>query len=373
MCSPGLRRGNDEEGAGGGATILSHNRGMVVPSAVLAAAGALIGPAHLFLGQDVPPSPRLVFLEKLPEFSLTPEAVVSEVVDPGFAWNEMVVSWNVEATQGAALTIEARGLYPDRETKWYTIARWSLDGAGPRASVEGQKDEDGDVLTDTLRLSRPGARIQLRITALKQEEGQDPRWKLLALSFANHPARPDTLAPHRAAWGKTIAVPQRSQMSYPGGNVLCSPTAVSMVLSHWAKVLGRPDLDKDVPEVQEGVYDPVYGGTGNWPFNTAYAGSHPGLVAYVSRLDGVADLERWIEAGVPVVTSVSYSFLKGQERTRNDGHLVVLVGFTSTGDPVCNDPGRSKDVRQTYRRADFEKAWNHSGRTVYLIHPERQP
>lgn len=61
----------------------------------------------------------------------------------------------------------------------------------------------------------------------------------------------------------------------------------------------------------EGVYDRVYDGQGNWPLNTAYAataglrGPNAGLgyEAEVARFESMADAERWVAAGVPVVIS----------------------------------------------------------------------
>lgn len=40
-----------------------------------------------------------------------------------------------------------------------------------------------------------------------------------------------------------------------------------MVLSRWADVLHRPEMDLTVPTVASLVID--CGATGNWPFNTA--------------------------------------------------------------------------------------------------------
>ena len=59
-----------------------------------------------------------------------------------------------------------------------------------------------------------------------------------------------------------------------------------------------------------------------------------------------------------------------------NGHLMVVAGFTDSGDVVVNDPASHllKDdaqVRTTYRRDQLENAWvPHSGGTVYVIHRE---
>jgi len=172
------------------------------------------------------------------------------------------------------------------------------------------------------------------------------------------------------AWGKVIDVPKRCQGDYPNGNVLCSATSSSMLLKYWSQRLDRPDIDADVPDVTAGVWDKVYRGAGNWPFNTAFLGATSGMVSYVSRFNQISDLEAWISAGYPLACSVSYSLVKGDELSPTEqGHLMVLVGFTATGDPIFNDPARRSETTTTYRRADFERAWMYSNRTVYLFHP----
>jgi hypothetical protein len=62
--------------------------------------------------------------------------------------------------------------------------------------------------------------------------------------------------------------------------------------------------------------------------------------------------------------------LLGQPHQGDSGHLVVLVGFTENGDPIFNDPAKKDEVRRTYKRANFDAAWSHSSRTVYIVLPE---
>jgi hypothetical protein len=192
--------------------------------------------------------------------------------------------------------------------------------------------------------------------------------KFLSLSLLDSQAKPAPLPPNRHAWGRLIDVPQRSQMAYQNGDVLCSPTTISMLLAYWARKLDRPGIDGDVPEVVEGVYDPQWGGTGNWVFNTAYAGSFRGLRAYTTRLSDVSELEDLVADGVPVGLSLCYNRLRGKSREPS-GHLVVCVGFTKDGDVIVNDPGTSKNVRKTFPRANLIDAWEYSKNAVYLIYP----
>lgn len=294
--------------------------------------------------------------------------------DPGFEWDEMVPSWILKTADRHAIRVEAGFDDPSGNRRWYDFGHWSQFPSAPRMSSRNVKDELAEVQTDTLLLPSPRRQIWIRLGVGGPTGATPPPAPRLFLAFRNSKIEPSPRPANRRVWGKQIEVPMRSQMSYEGGNVLCSPTCVSMMLAHWANQTGDKELDRDVPEVAAGVFDPNWPGTGNWPFNTAFAAAHPSMTAYVSRLGSIAELEDWIEAGIPVTTSVSYALLKGRPKKEpNDGHLVVLIGFDKAGNPVFNDPGRSTEVRQTYQREDFAKAWKTSGNTVYLIYPEAKP
>ncbi len=314
---------------------------------------------------------------------------VSPVRTTSAPFRELIDSWNAETPPGTWIEVRLRARIDDaassgRWSRWYDLGSWSSD-SGPerRQSVKGQRDDDGRVSTDTLILAAPATAYQLALTLRVDESagasGRTPAVSLASV-LASTPADSARSVPsNRAAWGVTLDVPERSQMIYPdGGPVWCSPTSTSMVMAYWSDRLGQPAWNRPVPEVAAAVYDTVYRGNGNWPFNTAYAGQH-GLVAYVSRMSALAQVERWIEAGVPVVASLAWApgELGNAAVPSTDGHLLVIVGFTADGDVVVNDPAadprRGLSVRRVYPRATLERLWlTHSGGTVYLIYPESQ-
>jgi hypothetical protein len=300
------------------------------------------------------------------EFEKETNSMTSMPVKSSVDWDELVVSWNVRGKGDA--TFEARLIYPDATTKWYQLGVWS---AAARHSVNGQDDSYAKIDTDTLHAKRPGAKVQLRVTV---NSGSLDDVKYLALAFRDSKATPPPMEPNTHAWGRVIDVAPRSQLDYPeGAKIWCSPTSTSMILDYWSHKLNRPEMSLTVPEVAKSVYDSTYKGTGNWPCNTAFAGSFDGMRAYVSRLTDVSELERWIEVGVPIATSVSYNRLKGKN-TSGSGHLIVCVGFTEKGDIIVNDPGtRLDNVRRTFSRDLFKQAWADSGNTVYIIYPEDAP
>ncbi len=332
---------------------------------------ALAGIFVAAVGGDCALSHRLVTVdvasmrsERLPDGAVVMEAEV----DPGGPWTEAIPSWRAVTPNSSVLRLELQAVDEGRATKPYVMAVWSQEGE--RHSVKEQDDADAQVETDVLIVRSPARRLKVRAVLSPGEGGAKPTLEQLRLCLIDGGAKPASREPNRRAWGHVLEPPRRAQMDYPNGSVVCSPTSLSMVLGYWAQTLGRPELDREAPAVEKGVYDSVYQGAGNWSFNMAYAAGLPGMVAYVARFRDLRDLEDWTLAGVPVALSVAYPWLRGErEKGPGCGHLVVLVGFDANGDPVFNDPGRNA-VRLTYRRSDLEAAWAHGRNTVYIVHPK---
>ena len=153
-----------------------------------------------------------------------------------------------------------------------------------------------------------------------------------------------------------------------GGEAWCSPTSTTMVLAYYKRLPPASEYawvrksygDRVVDHAARMTYDHGYDGTGNWPFNTAYAARQTGH-AFVTRFRSLRGVEQMIRAGIPVVTSITFSRgrLSGAPISASNGHLVVVVGFTQAGDVVVNDPAAKTraGVRRTYSRAQFEDAW----------------
>ena len=328
---------------------------------------------------------------------------------------ELVASWNAETPPGTWIAVELHGTYTNGlQTPWYVMGRWaSGDGDVKRASLDGQGDPYSTIWTDTFSIDDPAAGVllgsyQLRLT-LYRAPGQHaaPRvWRLGAMA-SNIPERLTvTPSPGHIAWGTELPVPRYSQNihigQYPeydgGGEAWCSPTSTEMVVEYWGRRPSKADLawvdptyaDPQVDHAARGTYDYEYAGAGNWPFNAAYAASYPGLDAIVTRLHSLDEIEVFIKAGIPVITSQSFlaSELDGANYSTS-GHLFVVVGFTATGDVIVNDPASSSDdaVRNVYKRQQFEQVWLRSKRPradgtivsagsqgiVYLVKPWWKP
>ncbi|MET8906322.1 C39 family peptidase [Micromonospora sp. NPDC004551] len=328
----------------------------------------------------------------------------------GFDASELVASWNAATPAGTWIQVELHGTYnTGQQTPWYVMGRWaSGDQDIKRSTLDGQGDPWSTIWTDTFSIDDAKAGVllrsyQLRLT-LYRAPGQtaSPRVWMLGAMSSNVPDR-FTVAPSKGgiAWGTELAVPRYSQNvhigEYPefdnGGEAWCSPTSTEMVVEYWGRKPSAEDTawvdpnyaDPTVDHAARMTYDYEYEGAGNWPFNTAYAASFPGLDARVTRMHSLDEVERFIKAGIPVITS--QSFLASELDTANygtSGHLFVIVGFTADGDVIVNDPASSSNdaVRNVYKREQFEQIWlrtkrhrangtvaSGSGGIAYLIKP----
>jgi hypothetical protein len=329
----------------------------------------------------------------------------SPVVRPGFDLTELVASWDATTPTGTWVEVAVSGLADGGQaSKWYVLGRWASgdDIAGGdihRTSVPAQGDAVGRVAVDTFVAAkgRSLSTWQLRVTLYRQAGSQArPAVEAVGAMASRLPdAKTVPASGPGGAWGKVLPVPTYSQEThlghYPqwdnGGEAWCSPTSTAMVLDYWRSGpteretawVDPADADPQVDHAARMVFDYAYDGAGNWPYNTAYAGTR-GLDAFVTRLRSLTEAEQFIKAGIPLVASLSFEAkdMDGAGYGTN-GHLMVIVGFDRNGDVVVNDPAShlipsNDQVRFTYKRAQFENAWiPHSGGLVYVIRPAGVP
>lgn len=320
----------------------------------------------------------------------------SPVVHTDFGLEELISSWDASTPNGTWIQVQMRGTTnTGQQTKWYVMGRWASGSRTiHRTSLNGQGDDNGTVYTDTFSAA-DGVRLrsyQLRVTLLRTA-GSDKTPTLRSVGAVSS-RLPDTdPGPSKlgGAEGITLNVPEYSQElhhgEYPrfdgGGEAWCSATSTAMVVAYWGKGPSAKEMswvdpsyaDPQVDYTARQVFDWAYDGTGNWPFNTGYAGER-GLNSFVTRLRSMNEAEQFIKAGIPVIASVSFTKkeLPGAGYSTS-GHLMVVVGFDKRGNVVVNDPASHLDpndasVRTTYNRARFAKVWAHSGFTAYIDYPQ---
>jgi Peptidase_C39 like family len=293
-----------------------------------------------------------------------------------FDLDELIASWNADTPAGTWVEVLVSAQLGERWTKWYNLGIWAADtGTVARHSVRLQGDADGYVAVDTLVISAKKAVVsgyQLKVRLFSEDGVTTPSVRYLSAAYSTSaPKDAEPSAGNPANWGTLLAVPECSQMVYPdGGNVWCSPTSTAMIVSYYDNTT---DCYAAVHAAVTGIYDWIYDGTGNWPFNTAYAAT-VGLQGSVRRFTSMEEIETWVAQGVPVAISYAWGKgdLTGAAVKSSSGHLSVVVGFDGQGNPIVNDPAAATDgdVQRTYLRSELEPLWlEASGGTVYLIKP----
>jgi Peptidase_C39 like family len=319
----------------------------------------------------------------------------SPVVQAGFGFTRLVASWNADTPADSRLRIQTQAITSAGETSdWYTLGVWAADDRGvQRTSVSGQSDALGRIDTDTLySRGQAFASYTLRVR-LERTSADEPSPSLRALgaevadfAYSTALATSTPLSSEPVELGVPSLSQEVHARQYPqwggGGEAWCSPTSTEMVVEFWGRGPGADDLawvdptlaDPSVDYAARGTYDAAYRGTGNWPFNAAYAARF-NLDAFVTQLRSLAEAEQFVRAGIPLVASIAsrpgeldgFLFSGG-----TNGHLVVIVGFDTAGNPIVNDPAAwtNGTVRRVYDRAQFERVWlRGSAGTVYIIHP----
>jgi hypothetical protein len=293
-----------------------------------------------------------------------------------FDFDELIASWNAETPTGTWVEVLVRAELDGRWTKWYNLGIWASGlETIQRHSVRDQRDDDARVAVDTLKISdnkATASAYQLKVRLFSVDGKETPRVRYLSAAYSTEPRKNSVPSTgDDKYWDKRLDVPECSQMVYEGGNVWCSPTSTSMIVSYLVGYTGS--CEDAVRAAVDGIYDWIYDGTGNWPFNTAYAATY-GLQGSVRRFSSMNEIEYWVAQGVPV--AISFSWGKGQLTgaavNSSAGHLSVVVGFDAQGNPVVNDPAADSDanVQRTYLRYELEPLWlENSGGTVYLIKP----
>lgn len=259
-------------------------------------------------------------------------------------FNRAVLSWNCDGP--AVFELEVNGTR-------YCMGRW-----GKRPHSETSRV----VNVDTLVLKHPARAFRFYV-----RPAQGTTVTLIAVTHWQNGSRSICSRRRSRAWGMVLDVPCRSQFAErKDASRLCSPTSLAMVLEfHGVKLTTRA--------VAVGVYDHAAKIFGNWPFNTAFAHRVSGMEAFVCRGSTLADLEREIAAGTPVIISHAWrkGDLDGAPLPASSGHLIVVVGFTPKGDVIVNDPAL-RSVRRVYERRQLHTTWLERGQGImYILRPAR--
>ena len=250
----------------------------------------------------------------------------------GFDATELVASWNADTPAGTWIQVEMQGTYNTGGhtpgTSWAAGPTATPTSSAPASNRPGRPlvdDLDRHLLHRRRRQRRaaaglpaaadplPGARpgrsprvVHARRDELQRAGPLHRRAERRAHRLGHRAGRAALLAehPHRRTTPSTTAAARPGARPRP--RRWWSSTGAAARPTRTPPGSTRPTPDPQVNHAARMIYDYQYEGAGNWPFNTAYAASFPGLDAKVTRLHSLDEAERFIKAGIPVVTSQSF-------------------------------------------------------------------
>lgn len=279
---------------------------------------------------------------------------VSEEIDLGGSFQNMLASWNTSSEGGTVEVSVAVKLADGSYTTWYSWGEWS---AIPETSgSKSNKDAHGEVGIDILTLKKPCDGIVKYRIDIKQTGEQSPI--VYNVTLACDKSVGSLTAP--AETYKKLDVPYRRQMDVPEiGGSICSATSLSMVMLYHGEQID------DIADVAWGVRD--YGEQifGNWAFNIAYAGEL-GYQSYIDYYD-IDAIKYAISTGHPIVSSIRVKAgqlaASGHPGYTTNGHLLCVVGYEEKDGQkwlLINDPAHPEvkailesDFQNIYRGVSY--------------------
>jgi hypothetical protein len=331
----------------------------------------------------------------------------SDVIDTDQLFNEILLSWNVKASEGHWFAVEARA-GRRRDNTWTPWMYFGDGGSNPPRATALRECPDGKMHTDFFRsdgdrFDRMQYRVRAGISILKSQisdpasttSSTSPKPQAPSLSpqdsslksqdtsvfirriavtlsdttgkISSVPAPAPPPIPPVEKWQRRLPVPFRSQKVHREGlSGLCSPTSLAMVMEYRGVTATTDDVADRVLDSEHNIY-------GNWPYNIQAAYTF-GVEGYLQRFSEWASVEQCIANDQPLVISIEAGKgeLRGAPYGDTDGHLIVITGFAPDGGVLVNDPAAHtpEQGQLRYERSDLEKCWMKArAGTAYLLLP----
>lgn len=136
------------------------------------------------------------------------------------------------------------------------------------------------------------------------------------------------------------------------GPDICSPTSTSMVLKSY-------NIEVDPYKFATDNLDPYYDIFGIWPRAVQNASEY-GVKGAVTRYRNWSDTYEVLANDGRIVMSIGLPLYTG--------HLVMLAGFTSNGNPIVHDPAKSNGYGYVYNKSELSHSWFDKGGVAYTFY-----
>ncbi|MCD4827728.1 MAG: C39 family peptidase [Acholeplasmataceae bacterium] len=279
------------------------------------------------------------------------------------SFTELVPSWNILIDEFSNVSILISVGNDQGFSKYFSMALWK---ESYKSSFSSQEDEYARISIDTLIAKKNDInQVKFKIIFNKSQTDQT-KLKNLSITTVLSNTLPDFNTSSLNTY--SINVPSQQQLSIPNiGNLICSPTSLSMILNYY-------DYSLSPENVASAIYDKGAKLYGNWSFNTSYAGGFD-LYSRVEYSNSLSTLMNYIEQDIPIVLSISTShkdLLHGSIMAYPSGHLIVLKGFIYQNNnwyALVNDPAEYSDalVERQYLLNELLDAWRGY---IYVVQKE---
>ncbi|MHC4235522.1 MAG: N-acetylmuramoyl-L-alanine amidase-like domain-containing protein, partial [Planctomycetota bacterium] len=304
----------------------------------------------------------------------------SPVIETDTLFNEVLISWNVDAPPNVALSVDAR-VGRRRDGSWSPYLHFADWGEKPPPGEKTTECDRGRIDVDYFvseeRFDSVQYRLQAVCSGLPDGGGaaanlrvarvavclSDTTGRLTSVPRRSHFARPPV-----EQWQRRLPVPFRSQRAERKelAGRICSPASVAMVLEY--RGVNRP-----TEELARRIYDAAHDIYGNWP-RAVQASYSYGVPGYLARFSDWTAVEQMIAHDQPLIISIraDEGELSGAPYKATEGHLLVITGFEADGRVSVNDPAvrAPAQAQRTYSRRDLETVWMRTRRgTAYVLRP----
>ncbi len=247
--------------------------------------------------------------------------------------------------------------YKSSWSPWLTIGYWKNNFWTSKTTYGSTSFSGGDIDIDNAVLDSYYTKWQFKVE-MKRSSSSEPSPSLWKLSFyVSDQKTTDNVNISSIVNDKPFAIfiPTTHYYQYdldPGiGGDICSPTSVSMVLKSY-------NIDVDPLQFAKDNYDTYWGMFGIWPKAVQNAAEY-NLNGEVTRYRTWSQAYDVLANGGRIVMSVGPPLYTG--------HLMMLAGFDSQGNPIVHDPAR-KDDNHKFNKTDLSKSWFSKGGIAYTFY-----
>ena len=273
------------------------------------------------------------------------------------AFNRGLPSWNGSAQkdQRSSFKVQMRYKMSYGWSRWVTVGYWDQN-IWP--SYGDTTFQGGKISVDYLKLEEYIREYQFKVI-FTRENISDISPSLHQLSFfVSDSQTTDQVNINEIVADKPpeIFIPTNFvyQMDVDDeiGGEICSPSTVSMIIQSY-------DKEVDTYQFALRTKDPYWNLFGVWPRVVQHAAEY-GLKGTVTRY------RTWSQA---------YEVLKNRGRIAMSigpplysGHLVMLAGFDSSGNPIVHDPAKRSGYSKVYDKRDLSESWFNKGGISYTFY-----